>query len=759
MVQGKAWINNYKDIDEEQVARLAADAGISRLLAKVFISRGIFDISFIREFMKPELSDMHDPFLMDGMDTAVDRILKALKDRESILIYGDYDVDGIVGTSILFDYLGSKGGRVEYFLPDRMEDGYGLTESTVEKVRLLDVSLMITVDCGITSVDEIEALKQGGLDVIVTDHHECKELLPDAYALLNPHKPGCGYPFKELCGAAVALKLIQGLRIRSLEGIESMELSEYGHHILDSRDEFIWDKETGIVSQGQTKLGQSTCPHVPYLDLVALATIADVVPLVGENRVIATHGLKAMESTRNEGLAALINAAGLGDKPISSYGAAFGLAPRVNAAGRLGDAQRGVRLFTTRDRVLAEALAKELDTENRNRQKTENQIIEESIAYVDEMLDLDSHKVLVIVGHGWHSGIIGIVASKLLEKYSRPCIVISVENGIGKGSGRSIKCFNLFKALSRCEDLLDRFGGHEMAAGLTIQEEKINGLCRRINEYADSILSDDDLLPKVRVDVLLEQGDITMDAVRELDQLAPFGEANPGPQFGYIALLVDDIRMMSGGKHLRLRLTDGDFKVDAVGFGMGERVAQLARGDSLDAVFVPEINAWNGRELLQLNLRDIRTCVYDQFDKNIVFNKTNDYNGYIDPQEVCRLLEYYQLSIGELIPERVELEAVYRYIRGCFRGQGGPGLHEPGGQLEFSNLFILSALISNRYQVRLNFLKLRVALEIFRELGLLVVEATDRKAARISVVNGNGKVDLEASSYYMMLRDIKEKSV
>ncbi len=574
MNREKVWVNNYKDIDEQRVARLAKAAGISQMLAKVFISRGVHDSGFIRDFMKPELSAMHDPFLMDGLDKAVDRILQAVKYGERILIYGDYDVDGIVGTSILYTYLTSIGAKVQYLLPNRIEDGYGLTESTVEKVKQLDVSLMITVDCGITSVEEIDCLMRGGLQVIVTDHHECKEELPDAYAVLNPHKPGCTYPFKELCGAGVALKLIQGLCIR--RGL----MEESG-------------KQDGFMQ---------------YIDLVALATIADVVPLVGENRTIASYGLKAMKSTKNQGLAALIKVAGLGEKPITSYNAAFGLAPRVNAAGRLGDAHRGVRLFTAQDRMLAEALAKELDMENRSRQEAENIIIEEAITYVDEKLAPHKHKVLVVAGEGWHQGIIGIVASKLVERYSRPCIVISVEEGIGKGSGRSIKCFNLFKAFTLCEDLFERFGGHEMAAGLTIQEGRINELRTRINEYADAILTDDDLVPHVRVDVLLERGDITMSAVRELAAMAPFGEANPSPQFGYLALSAVDIRTMSGGKHLRLKLADGAFTVDAVGFNMGNHARKLGPGDVVDAVFVPEINVWKETERLQLNLRDIRPC-------------------------------------------------------------------------------------------------------------------------------------------------------
>lgn len=566
-MKNKVWI--CKDADKSNVAKLAGDAQISGLLAKVFVSRGIDDPQVVRRFLKPDRSGMNDPFLMDGMDAAVDRILKAVKDQEEILIYGDYDVDGVTAVSILVIFLNSLGARVQYFLPDRMEDGYGLTISTVEKVKQLGVSLVITVDCGITSVDEVDLLQKEGLQVIVTDHHECKEILPDAFAVLNPHKPGCGYPFKELCGAGVALKLVHGLCIRSGCGDAFMK----------------------------------------YIELAALATIADVVPLQEENRVIASLGLKAMETTQNNGLRALINISGLSGKPITSYGAAFALAPRVNAAGRLGDASRGIRLFTAKDLVLAEAIAKELDDENRNRQEMEREILEEAFLYVEQKLDLVKQKVLVIVGEGWHHGVIGIVASKVLERYYRPCIVISVEDGIGKGSGRSINGFNLFMALSECQDLLERFGGHEMAAGLNLKVDMIDEFRIRINEYADSVLTDEDLMPHLRLDALLERGDITLKSVREMAAMAPFGEANPNPRFAYTQLIVMDIKTMTGGKHLKLRLADGGFYVDAVGFGMGALAEELKTGDVIDAAFTPDINTWNGNERLQLLLSDIKRCV------------------------------------------------------------------------------------------------------------------------------------------------------
>lgn len=702
----KVWV--YKDADERKAQKLAEDARISGMLAKVFVSRGIDDPDEVRRFLNPELSGLHDPFLMDGMDTAVDRILQAVENCEEILVYGDYDVDGVSGTSILFSFLTSIGAKVQYFLPDRMEDGYGLTMTAIEKVKMLNASLVVTVDCGITSVDEIDHLQKAGLQVIVTDHHECKELLPDAYAVLNPHKPGCGYPFKELCGASVALKLIHGLCIR-----------------LGRSDEFM-----------------------KYLDLAALATIADVVPLQGENRIIASFGLKAMETTQNLGLRALINIAGMSGKPITSYGAAFGLAPRVNAAGRLGDSRRGVRLFTANDQVLAEAMAKELDTENRNRQETEAGILEEAFAYVEENLDPVSQKVLVVVGEGWHHGVIGIVASKVLERYYRPCIVISVEDGVGKGSGRSVKGFNLFSALCLCEELLDRFGGHEMAAGLTMQADKVEELRTRINDHADSVLTEDDLVPHVRVDAILEQGEITLDDVRELAGMAPFGEANPNPRFAYMALGVMDIKTMSGGKHLKLKLADGGFNVEAVGFGMGEFAQELKKGDVIDVAFAPDINAWNGNERLQLILNDIRPCVYAEFDKNIVFADVNDYNSYINLKGLCRLLEDCHMTVSELVPGRAELEATYKYLRMCARTWKEQPMP--------NDLFGLSANISEKYGVRVNFLRLKRALEIFDEIGLIEIKSVDWKTADIKVLDCTQKVDLESSRCYQMLQELKE---
>lgn len=707
-MQQKVWV--YRDINGSEVDRLASEAGISRLLAKVFISRGVLDCKFVKSFLHPDIEQLYDPFLMDGMAGAVERIVQAVDGHEQILIFGDYDVDGVVSTSILYNYLSSRGANVQYYLPDRMEDGYGLTMGAAEKVELLKVSLVITVDCGITSAEEVRYLTERGMQVIVTDHHECKEVLPDAFAVLNPHKPGCGYPFKELAGAGVVLKLIQALSNRS-----------------------------GCAGSYRS-----------YLDLAALATIADIVPLIDENRIIASFGLKAMETTANQGLNALIKVSGLGGKPISAYSAAYGLAPRVNAAGRIGSAVRGVRLFTADSQVFAEAMAKELDDENKIRQGTESEILEETLKFIEADLDPEHGKVLVIGGEGWHQGVIGIVASKVLEKYNRPVIMLSIEDGIAKGSGRSLKCFNLFKALCFCEDLLDRFGGHEMAAGLTIKSCKINEFRKRINAYADSILTDVDLLPCIRVDAFLDRADMTLQNVYELARLAPFGAGNPGAVFGYAGFTISGIRTLSAGKHIRLGLSDGSLSAEGIGFNMGELAGAYKTGDAIDAVFTLEVNSWNGTDRLQMNLRDMKSCIYTYLDKNIVFNRANDYNEYNKYiEEICRLEGRFGARIAELIPRRDDLEAVYRFLRAYGKEK----------KLKFEDLFILSAKISEKYRVNINYFKLKKCLEIFEELGLLTLEPIGQGGAAVMLAAGVQKMSLEVSRLFRQLQSLGRDSL
>ncbi|MDF2523338.1 MAG: recJ [Clostridiales bacterium] len=564
MLNSKEWV--YKNVSEEKVKKLAEQAGISTLLAKVFVNRGINDIPFIQKFLNPSTEFMHDPYLLKDMEPAVIRIIKAINEGEKILVYGDYDVDGITSTSILSDFLTKQKANVDFYIPDRMDDGYGLSIGAIDKIIKLDVSLIITVDCGVTAVDEVKYIKENNIDIIITDHHQCKEKIPECDAIINPCRPDCEYPFKQLAGVGVVFKLIHALCIRM--GIDGYQ-NRYG-------------------------------------DLVALGTIADVVPLIDENRVIVKLGISMLEKTQNIGLRALIDNSGLKDKTITSTGVSFILAPRINAAGRIGDAGRAVRLFTTQSDEEALNLALELNEENKFRQDTEIGILQEVLNAIESQVDLNREKVIVVGGEGWHHGIIGIVASKVTERFYRPCILIDNNEGIGKGSGRSIEGFNLFNALNYCKDLLDKFGGHELAAGLTIKTENIQEMRRRINNFADEIMDENDLIPKLKIDVNVSKNDLSIQNVRELDLLAPFGAGNPGPLFVYNGLKVSDIRTVGENKHLKLKLEDGGLYLDAIGFNMAAFTEQLTNKPMIEVACQLEVNVWNSVEKVQLNLKDLR---------------------------------------------------------------------------------------------------------------------------------------------------------
>lgn len=580
----------YNGVEEEKIKKTAQEAGISKLLSKVFLSRGIDDAKYIERFLKPSMADIHDPFLMSGMKNAVKRIGKALENNEKIIIYGDYDVDGITSTYILYDFLNSLKADISYYIPDRIKDGYGLGKSALEKVISKDCSLIITVDCGTTAIKEVEFVLENNVDIIVTDHHECKDVLPKATAVINPCRSDCKYPFKKLAGVGVVYKLINAFCI-----------------------------EMGLGDR-----------YSKYLEFVSLGTIADVVPLIDENRILVKYGLKKMKNTTNLGLKTLINNSGLKGKPIVSWAVAFILAPRINAAGRIGDASRAIELFSSEDPDKTLNIVLQLNKENRYRQKTETEILNEAIGIIESRLSFKKEKVLVVYGKGWHHGVIGIVASRITERYNKPSIVISADDGIGKGSGRSIEAFNLYKALEFCSDVLDRYGGHELAAGLMLEEERIEQLQRKINEYADSVLDEYDLIPKISIDVKIDKEDISMESVRELQLLAPFGTGNPSPVFEYSNLKVDDIRRVGKNKHLKIKFRDGKLRADAIGFNMGSIMENISKSSLFDVVCSLEINNWNNIDRVQLKLKDMR--LNDDLILEYGFYKTLE--NYLDLEDL-----------------------------------------------------------------------------------------------------------------------------
>ncbi|MBQ2696510.1 MAG: single-stranded-DNA-specific exonuclease RecJ [Clostridia bacterium] len=503
------------------------------------------------------------------MDCAVERVIKAIRDKEKILIFGDYDVDGITSTAILVRFLKEAGAQVLYQIPDRFRDGYGLKHSVIDFCKDEKVNLLITVDCGITSVDEVAYAAGFGIDVIVTDHHECKKELPAAVAVLNPKQPDCEYPFKNLAGVGVAFKLLEAL---------TQALKKDKNAFFDA-----------------------------YIDVVTVGTIADVMPLIGENRILVKNGIDRLMKTTNPGLKALMKQASVDMNHITANTIGFALAPRINAAGRMDDPKLGVELLLAETDEAAEEKAKQLDSINRERQAIEQETYEEALSMLKEKAEqFEKDSVLVLAKEGWHSGIIGIVASKITDKFNKPCILLSSDGAESKGSGRSIRGFNLFEALSACGHLLARFGGHELAAGLTLETEKIAVFRETINAYAVTCLSSEDFIPTLMVDTKLPMGYANLHTVDKLSVLEPFGMHNPNPVFFCTDLRVLGVHTMGDGKHLRLQLSDGQVQAQAVGFSMGSLAEKLTVNSSVDIVFNLEANIYRGERRVQILLKDLR---------------------------------------------------------------------------------------------------------------------------------------------------------
>ncbi|WP_287771046.1 single-stranded-DNA-specific exonuclease RecJ, partial [Megasphaera sp.] len=503
----KRW--QFAPFEEGLTSALTEQLHISPILAQILANRGIADVEEGRHFLQDTLNDMADPFLMDGMETAVRRLKQAVEDKERIVIYGDYDVDGITSTSLVYSVLRDLGASPQFYIPERQSEGYGLNEEALQHLEH-EADVLITVDCGISSYELVREFSPH-LDIIITDHHEPPEKIPPALAVLNPKKPGCPYPFKELAGAGVAYVLCRAL----------------------------WQRCCNEDLAG-------------YSDLSALGTIADLVPLIGENRIIVRQGLELMKKGQRTGLYALLRASGLVDKEITAGRIAFTAAPRLNAAGRISHATKGVELLLETDDEKAAAAAAELSELNAERQDIEHTIAKEAIAQI-ESRQQGRDGVLIASHEDWHVGVIGIAASRLVEKYYRPALVITISDGIGKGSCRSISGFNMYEALQSAKDLLIQFGGHTMAAGFSIKAENIEGLRERLLDYAKEHMTADDYIPLVHLDKELETPDVSLDMIAELSSLEPYGMGNSRPVFSLRNLTVEEIRPIGRDKqHVRI---------------------------------------------------------------------------------------------------------------------------------------------------------------------------------------------------------------
>lgn len=553
------------NLDNEKVEELVKKRHITNLLASILVNRGIIDGEKINVFLNPTRKDFYNPFLMPDMEIAVKRIVKAIENKEKIMIYGDYDADGITSITVLKKYLNEIGLKTGEYIPNRLNEGYGLNKDAISKIYNDGYRLMITVDCGISGLEEVEYANSLGMEIIITDHHEPAEKLPEAIAVIDAKRKDNKYPFNQLAGVGVVFKLIQAI---------STELK-------------LEEKE-----------------YLKYLDLVCIGTISDIVPLVDENRVIAKLGLKLIEKTKNIGLKTLLNIADL--KKIDSNAISFGVAPRINACGRMGFQEEALQLFLTEDSGEATKIAKRLVQFNQERQAKEKQIFEEVIEKIEK--DDKDKKCIVLAEENWHHGIIGIVASKITEIYYKPSILICLEGDKGKGSGRSVPGFDLYTALTKCSDYIEKFGGHSMAIGITIKKENFEKLKEAIEKYAqESNISD--IMPIINIDKEINLKNINIEEVKSLELLEPFGEGNKMPLFLLRNLKIDSIRALSGGKHLKLTLKQDNNIVDAIGFNMGDLSKEYLLGDKVDVVGTIEINSFGNKENIQINLKDIRKAM------------------------------------------------------------------------------------------------------------------------------------------------------
>ena len=553
--------------DKNKIEEIKSKYKVNQLLATILANRNILKEEDIRLFLNPTRNDFYNPFLITDMDIAVNRIIKAIENKENITIYGDYDVDGITSITVLKSFLNDIGVETNTYIPNRLIEGYGLNKEAINKISKKGCNLMITVDCGISAIEEIEYANSLGIETIITDHHEAGNEIPKAIAVIDNKRKDSKYPFRELAGVGVVFKLIQAIGI-------TLKLKEES--------------------------------YLKYLDIVCIGTISDIVPLVDENRVIAKLGLLLVAQTKNIGLRSIINSSGY--NKIDSNTISFGVAPRINACGRMGKAEEALELFLSKDKNEVNELTNKLNEHNRKRQETEKTIFENAVEKIKEE-HLDENKAIIVGGENWHHGVIGIVSSKITEMYFKPSILFSFEeDGIGKGSGRSIPGFDLHEALMKCSDTIEKFGGHSMAVGITVKKDNLEKFKKEFEQIATQSKIDE-IIQIINIDAKVDLSDIDKEMVESLKQLEPFGEANKMPVFAFKNLKIDSIRALSEGKHLKLTLKDNNYIINAIGFNIGYLANEYRIGDKIDVAGVLEINTFNGVDNLQINIKDIMKSI------------------------------------------------------------------------------------------------------------------------------------------------------
>lgn len=704
---------------DEAIRKIAERTGLSERCACLIYNRGFRTADDAERFLRNEEAVLHDPRQLKDMDKALVRIRAAVENKETVAIYGDYDVDGVTSVSMLYLYLKSlDAGRIEYYIPSRDGEGYGLSCSAIDKLKEQGVDLIITVDTGITANEEAAYASSLGIDMVVTDHHECRPELPECCAVVNPHREDSEYPFRELAGVGVVFKLVCAY--------EMMLCRERG--------------ETEI--EGVRRI----CYE--YGDLVSIGTIADVMPIVDENRLIVKLGLKMIEKTKRPGLSALIDAvnapssasASPKKRKITSSFIGYGIAPRINAAGRIDSATKAVRLLLAEDAASAKNYAQELCEINRQRQAEENRIAEQALKKIEKSFDPENDRVIVIEDDSWKQGIIGIVASRITERYGLPSLLISFDGAtrgypspddIGKGSGRSVKGMNLVNAMNSCDDLLCKYGGHELAAGLTIERDKIPEFTKRINEYAKNVLTEDKLNICLEADCELDIRDVNMRFAQEILMLEPFGVANPVPQFVLRGVTVNRIIPISGGKHMKLIVEKDGVNLTAICFGMNEAKTDINEGEQTDLLFTVDINDFQ-------NVRSVQLIVHDCKPSTSV---AETMKLGADRFDAIRTGECFTHD-ENFVPDRSDCEKVYLLLRREARN----------GKTVMSLRRILSLLDRGGHGRKINYVKLRFILLIFYELRICGVEPIGDGVYEFDMYFNGSKTSIDKSSILRKLR-------
>ncbi len=625
----KEWVFLDENISQAQAQAYSEIFDIPTIVAKVLLNRGFTDAADAKRFLEKDLGSFYSPSLLKDMDKAVARIKKAIENKEHVVVYGDYDVDGITSTALVVSYLREQGVSAQAYIPDRQNEGYGINKNAIEKIHESGATLIISVDTGITAFEETEYAAHLGCDVIITDHHECKAELPRAVAVVNPKRMDCEYPFKDLAGVGVAFKLVCAASEKS---------------------------ENELLSQ--------------YADLVALGTIADVVSLRDENRIIAARGIEKLSKNPNIGLAAVISTLGLRQKWNNCAVVSYSIAPRLNAAGRMSNAMIAVDLLLTNDEATAQDLAIKLDEDNKNRQNEEKIIFDQAVEMINS-IDIADKKVLVLAKRNWHHGIIGVVASRICEKYNKTCILISIEDDWCKSSGRSVEGLNLFDALGNCADILEKFGGHAYAAGFSIKEEYIGELDHRLNEFAKNC-DIEEKLPRLLIDSKITVEDINAATIRKTEILAPYGAGNKVPVFALMNARIVDVKTLSDGKHCRFLVESEKRLVETIAFGAGSLASEYCPGDIVDLAGELNINLYNGQTRLQLILSGIR---------------------------------FSHKGLGDVLPDRQDFVDIYKFLR------------QKGNICE--DMANLSGILSEKLGRRIMRDKILNVLRVFKDLAIL----------------------------------------